>query len=179
MWERPFAAWFVEWCMQRFAVALWSSGTRRNIEPIVQHVLPKKLRQHLLFVWAQEECTRHEAKDVATADGLHRKPLLLKELRHVWRRWPAWDAATTVLVDDDPCKCERNPPHTAIHPAKWRALRPPPGAHAELAPDGPLPAYLAALHAAPDSQAYVSEHALYDRSASSADAAAAELSDDD
>ena len=29
--------------MRRFAVALWSSGARRNIEPIVNHVLPKAL----------------------------------------------------------------------------------------------------------------------------------------
>ena len=50
-------------------------------------------------------------------------------------------------------RCERNPPHTAIHPAKWRALLPPDGSELELAPHGALATYLEALHAAPDTQA--------------------------
>ena len=50
-------------------------------------------------------------------------------------------------------RCERNPPHTAIHPAKWRALLPPDGSELELAPHGALATYLEAVHAAPDTQA--------------------------
>jgi hypothetical protein len=117
-------------------------------------VLPKALRAHLAFVWCQEECTT-DTKKLAPAgiDGRERKPLLLKELRRVWQRWPQWSPHSTLLVDDDPIKCERNPPHTAIHPAKWRALRPPDGSELELAPHGALATYLEALHAAPDTQA--------------------------
>jgi hypothetical protein len=182
VWERPYASNFVEWCMQRgFAVALWSSGARRNIDPIVTHVLPKRLRSHLLFVWSQEECTVHEGKDVAVHAGARnngaRKPLLLKELRHVWRRWPAWGPQSTVLVDDDPLKCERNPPHTAIHPAKWCALRTPPGAQLELAPGGALPTYLDGLLAAPDTQAHMAAAPYVAPAADAADGGAA--SDED
>ena len=117
-------------------------------------MLPKALRAHLAFVWCQEECTT-DTKKLAPAgiDGRERKPLLLKELRRVWQRWPQWRPHSTLLVDDDPIKCERNPPHTAIHPAKWRALRPPDGSELELAPHGALATYLEALHAAPDTQA--------------------------
>ena len=50
-------------------------------------------------------------------------------------------------------RCERNPPHTAIHPAKWRALLPPDGSELELAPHGALATNLEAVHAAPDTQA--------------------------
>ena len=66
-----------------------------------------------------------------------------------------WGPQSTLLVDDDPIKCERNPPHTAIHPAKWRALHPPDGSQLELAPQGALATYLEALHAAPDTQAEI------------------------
>ena len=75
--------------------------------------------------------------------------------KHVCMQGPQ----STVLLDDDPIKCERNPAHTAIHPAKWRALVTPDGAQLELAPQGALSCYLEGLHAAPSSQAHVAAHA--------------------
>ena len=59
-----------------------------------------------------------------------------------------------------PCasRCERNPPHTAIHPAKWRALETPDGSQLELAPHGTLSTYLKGLHTAPDTQAHLAAH---------------------
>lgn len=36
-----------------------------------------------------------------------------------------WGADTTILIDDSPEKCVRNPPFTAIHPSSWSMVVPP------------------------------------------------------
>ena len=178
IFERPYAAAFLPWALERFAVGLWSSGTRRNVAPLVAHLVPSHLHQHLAFIWCQEECTVvHDRRvDVAAAyesagdddaaadaaDGAppperETKPLIMKELKRLWRKFPVWDASTTVLVDDDPAKLERNPAHTAICPHKWCALAPPPGSEDELAPHGTLCRYLDALRAAADTNEFIRE----------------------
>ena len=222
--------------MRRFAVAVWSSGKRKNVLPIVarlfsfrrcqarrpprstrpapfssqhpssaillaapvqchsprstrpvpfssqhpsrtQHPFPRTrprdtsapslapVQAHLLFTWAQEECTIDTGTMVSASSGAAGpaggagplKPLIRKDLARVFRHWPAWDASCTAIVDDDPLKCSHNAPHTAVHPAKWRALAPPPGSAQELAPHGPLCAYLERLAAAADTQAFIRE----------------------
>ncbi|KAL1512078.1 hypothetical protein AB1Y20_005350 [Prymnesium parvum] len=150
VWQRPYAASFVEWCLGRFAVALWTSARRHNARPLVRRLLPPAVLRRLLFTWCQEEC----AVDVS-ASAAEGKPLIGKELAAVWRRWPAWGPASTVLVDDDPRKCAGNAPHTALHPAKWHALDTNGETPPELAPGGALRAYLAALAEAADTQAFI------------------------
>ena len=62
-------------------------------------MLPKALRAHLAFIWCQEECTTDGQKDApAGVDGSERKPLLLKELRRVWQRWPQWGPLIRTLT---------------------------------------------------------------------------------
>mmetsp|Transcript_9550 Transcript_9550/g.15860 ORF Transcript_9550/g.15860 Transcript_9550/m.15860 type:complete len:499 (+) Transcript_9550:139-1635(+) len=237
IWERPYATSFVSWCLERFAVAIWTSGTRRNMRPIVRHLIRRECYAHLVFVWCQEECTLDHAEQVPSCDndsdcegdngtgegsctkderrmtyesgtcegscvnddtgtgcgssmehgcsmehgsstggeaggGSHDdevgvvpkvkrqrcKPLIKKDLRMVWRKWPYWGPKSTLLVDDDPAKCRMNPPHTALHPSKWKALTPPPGSSTELAHNGTLRRYLEALRSAPDTQHFLATH---------------------
>ena len=242
VWMRPYADSFLDWCMTRFAVALWSSGKRRNILPIVQRVIGSRRASHFLFTWCQEECTLAEGRCVpidshceqgaekkkdtfangvpstsnqgvgsarehtrgeasgeetphfpagdascgeankktsarvvtvtpelgegvrggqgggSGGDAIEHaltKPLLMKDLHAVWRKWPCWQVTSTVLLDDDPHKCELNPPATAVHPAKWRALAPPAGTADELAPRGGLRVYLERLMEAESTQEFI------------------------
>ena len=217
VWERPFSTSFVDWCMQRFCVAIWSSGKRKNMDPLYQHLLTRRRLGHCLFQWCQEECsvvrmpvpqaTGDYAESAGRSGGEERsalgiveasaeagggggggleaaggdvaagrkvgedaggesscskppckppcKPLILKELNAVWRRWPCWDVSSTVILDDDLIKCQRNPPHTTVVPSKWTALSPPPGSAEELAPNSRLYAYLDALSAAPDTRCFI------------------------
>ena len=50
----------------------------------------------------------------------------------LWRKFPVWDASTTVLVDDDPASSAESA-HTAICLRKGARL-PPPGSEDEPAP---------------------------------------------
>ena len=149
------------------------------MEPLFNHLLSKRRMPHVLFSWCQEQCSVVPQQEVAapgdalatsapseTAAGLVGrdmrngapptvKPLILKELRAVWKRWPCWDASCTVLLDDDPIKAQRNPAFTTLTPTKWRALSPPSGSAAELAPNSQLYTYLDQLRCAPDTRAFM------------------------
>jgi hypothetical protein len=47
---------FVRWALRHFRLAVWSSASQRNLQPLVRHVF----REHassLVFVWGQEQCS--------------------------------------------------------------------------------------------------------------------------
>jgi hypothetical protein len=114
VYDRPHAREFVDWAMARFRVAVWSSAQMHNLRPLVAHVFGAAAAQ-LAFVWAQEHCTR-DGSVPSRAGGV--KPRFTKDLRRVWDAGLG-EPGATLLVDDDPYKAARNPPHTAIHPPAY------------------------------------------------------------
>ena len=44
------------------------------------------------------------------------KPILLKDLEHVWTIFPWYNESNTLLIDDSPYKVINNPLYTSIHP---------------------------------------------------------------
>ena len=135
-----------------------------NLRPLVAHVFGAAAAQ-LAFVWAQEHCTR-DGSVASRSGGV--KPRFTKDLRRVWDAGLGQPEAT-LLVDDDPYKAARNPPHTAIHPPAYAVAQ-----RAQddgLAPHAPLrrmlqrladargvavPEFVAANPLAPDAAAHAS-----------------------
>lgn len=116
---RRFAREFLQWCHERFDVAVWSSAMRVNTEAMVEHVWGE-LRHKLSFVLSQEHCAV-DGK-MPTSNGRGMKPKFLKELSQVWKTFgdaKRCDAANTLLIDDSHYKVARNPPHTSIHPTPF------------------------------------------------------------
>ena len=114
IYNRPGLQRFVAMLLERFVVGVWSSAKQHNLRGIVTHIFGDA-EERLAFVWGQEACT------YAGTSGKS-KPLFLKELCRVWTApaFAAFGPNNTLLVDDDEYKAARNPPHTAIHPAKVR-----------------------------------------------------------
>lgn len=115
VYDRPHAAEFLKWALQRFRVGVWSSARSYNLEPLVAHVFGPALRRHLRFAWAQEKCT---SDGVVAARNGSTKPKFFKELRLLASAGHG-TLGDILLVDDDPYKAERNPPHTAVHPRAY------------------------------------------------------------
>ena len=160
VYDRPHARDFAAWALQRFRVAVWSSAQMHNLRPLVAHVFGAAAAQ-LAFVWSQEQCTRDGS---VAARGGATKPRFHKELRRVWEAGFG-DPFDTLLIDDDPYKAARNPPHTAIHPRAYAVGQR--DADDGLAPHAPLrrmlqrladaravsvPDFVAANPLAPDAQ---------------------------
>ncbi len=115
---RPGCEDFVKFCLRNFEVAVWSSGMVDKVSGLVDAAFGRR-RKELLFVWAQDMCTRTGLKDPTNS----RKDVYLKDLSVVWadEKGRGFDQFNTLLIDDTPYKALKNPCNTAIHPTPWTA----------------------------------------------------------
>ncbi|XP_057460017.1 uncharacterized protein LOC130750431 [Actinidia eriantha] len=155
VFKRPFCDDFLQFCFERFHVAVWSSRTKRNVESVLEFLMGKS-KHNLLFCWDQSHCTDTGFNTVENRE----KPLLLKELNKIWEKhdpdlpWEAGDynKSNTLLLDDSPYKALRNPPNTAIFPHSYQYKD---VNDNSLGPGGDLRVYLEGLALADDVQKYV------------------------
>jgi hypothetical protein len=96
----------------RIEVAVWSSMMEHNLLPLVEAAFGDRVEE-LAFIWDQQWCTQK------TVSGMT-KPLLRKDLKWLkGTQWAEYLPDRVLLIDDDPIKCAKNPPGTAIHPATF------------------------------------------------------------
>lgn len=112
VYNRPHLDSFIDFLLENFTCAVWSSVQKHNLEMLVDHAWGKERRKKLLFVWGQDKCTSVGF----FGDGL--KPVFLKETR----RRIFWTHTKILLVDDSPYKALKNPQFTSIHPREWIAF---------------------------------------------------------
>ena len=112
VYNRPHLNEFIDFLLENFTCAVWSSVQKHNLEMLVDHAWGKERRKKLLFVWGQEECTSCGF----FGDGSH-KPVFLKETQ----RRIFWSHDKILLVDDSPYKALKNMQFTSIHPREWIA----------------------------------------------------------
>ncbi|KOM40125.1 hypothetical protein LR48_Vigan04g032300 [Vigna angularis] len=158
VYKRPFFENFLQFCLDRFHVGVWSSRAKCNVDEAIKFLMGKSASK-LLFCWNQSHCTTTE---FTTVEDLH-KPLVLKELRKLWEKEEAdlpWEKgefneSNTLLLDDSPYKALMNPMHSAIFPYSYRYFY---TRDSELGPEGDLRIYLEGLALAENVRKYVSEN---------------------
>lgn len=157
--KRPFCSDFLEFCFERFDVAVWSSKTRKNVDSAVNYLMGD-MKHKLLFCWDLSHCTE---TGFTTLENKY-KTIVFKELRKIWENedpnlpWQKGDynESNTLLLDDSPYKALLNPPHTAIFPYSFKF-------HEKrndnlLDSGGDLRVYLEEVAAAENIQKYVEKH---------------------
>lgn len=103
--ERPFARTFLDYCLQTFVVAIWSSAKPENVQRMVPQLLSPEDQSRLVAVWGRDTL------GLSPADYNNRVQVY-KRLDTVWsnQRVAAshpeahlgmcWDQTNTVLIDD-------------------------------------------------------------------------------
>ncbi|XP_010030887.2 probable C-terminal domain small phosphatase [Eucalyptus grandis] len=158
VFKRPFVDDFVQFCFEKFAVGVWSSRTKRNVDPVVDFLMGDS-KGKLLFCWDQSHCTITKFTTIENRD----KPLVLKELRKLWDKlepnlpWEkgVYNESNTLLLDDSPYKALRNPANTGIFPYSYRYTD---AKDNSLGPGGDLRVYLESLALADDVRKYVEQN---------------------
>ncbi|KAI3713128.1 hypothetical protein L1987_71700 [Smallanthus sonchifolius] len=157
IFRRPFLDDFLGFCFERFDVAIWSSRTRKILDPVVDYLLGD-LKKKLVFVWDLSHCTNSSARSL---ENRH-KFIVFKKLRNIWEENGRiasingyYDESNTLLLDDSPYKALLNPKHTGIFPLSYR--------HKDindnsLGPDGDLRIYLEGVAASVNVKTYVEQH---------------------
>jgi len=93
VYNRPHVKEFLEFCLNEFAVAIWTSSTENYADDIVKHLLGGP--DNLEFCWARNRCT-------LTFDHDDRLPLYVKNLKKVKRL--GFNLEKILVVDDTPQK---------------------------------------------------------------------------
>uniref|UniRef100_A0A7N0VCW7 FCP1 homology domain-containing protein n=2 Tax=Kalanchoe fedtschenkoi TaxID=63787 RepID=A0A7N0VCW7_KALFE len=158
VFTRPFCESFLQFCFERFDVAVWSSRVKKNVDKVLDFLMGG-LKKKLVFYWDRSHCTITRFPTVENSD----KPLVLKELKKIWEKHQshiAWEKekynqSNTLLLDDSPYKALRNPADTAIFPLSYQ--------HTDvndcsLGPGGDLRVYLEKLAMADSIPEYVRNH---------------------
>ncbi|KAE8668244.1 hypothetical protein F3Y22_tig00112344pilonHSYRG00303 [Hibiscus syriacus] len=98
---------FMQFCVDNFVVALWSSKMRHNVDRILEK-LPI-FSEHFLFVWDQKKCKTYDSVTYC------------KDLNDVWNVCPDFNELNTLLVDDSAEKMIYNPKYNYICPHTFNA----------------------------------------------------------
>ena len=99
---------FVRFCLEHYQVAVWSCGRRDTLMAEMAEIeaLQGDAKNRLLFVWWQDHSTNLWPRHSAVSE---KKPLFLKEIGKIWRHYPQYGPANTILIDDHIEKFEKNP----------------------------------------------------------------------
>ncbi|XP_052723625.1 uncharacterized FCP1 homology domain-containing protein C1271.03c isoform X1 [Vigna angularis] len=158
IFKRPSYLDFLEFCLEKFEVGIWSSRLKKNVDRIIDGLMPF-LKNKLLFCWDLSYCTETHFK---TLENKY-KNVVFKDLRKLWDKhdpnlpWKKgyYNESNTLLLDDSPYKALLNPPNTSIFPHTFCY-------HDEndssLAEGGELRVFLEGLTKAEDMRKYVEEH---------------------
>jgi NLI interacting factor-like phosphatase len=110
---RPDLLHFLEYLDRHFCLAIWTSAKPKTAKKLVDLLIPKSIKDRLLFVWSQGHCF----VDETPSDTESKETIFIKDLDLVWQKFPIWNQRNTILMDDSPEKCVR---------WKGNALHPPP-----------------------------------------------------
>jgi len=114
-WRRPYLAPFIEYALEHYDVAVWSSAQRKNVKKLCEFVFTPEQRSNLVFEWNQTQCNTVDPHP----DPTETKPLFEKPLHRVWKEFPQYDKTNTLIFDDSPLKMRTNPPKCVYQPTSW------------------------------------------------------------
>ncbi|KAK8058293.1 hypothetical protein PG994_008741 [Apiospora phragmitis] len=105
--ERPHARAFLDYCLNTFCVAIWSSAKPHNVHKMLDQLLTPEERFRLVAVWGRDTLGLSPADYNARVQCYKRLPVLWESL--ACRLGQCWDQSNTVLVDDSSEKARTEP----------------------------------------------------------------------
>ncbi len=97
VYKRPYMKEFLNFCLENFKVAVWTSSGEDYAQAIVRKLFSKNYP--LEFVWARQRCI--QSFDPESLDYLW-----VKDLKKVKRR--GYKLEQVIMIDDTPAKLRRN-----------------------------------------------------------------------
>jgi hypothetical protein len=105
---------FIDKCLAKYNVAIWSSVTKKNINDYIKLIFGDR-ENELIFVWDQTHCHAIPRKNTY--------PLFIKNLETVWVKFPQYNQNNTIIIDDSPKKMVNNPKCCVIIAKEWIPIK--------------------------------------------------------
>lgn len=105
--ERPHTRQFLDYCLNTFCVAIWSSAKPDNVHKMANQLLTPEERAKLVAVWGRDTLG-------LSPEDYNNRVQCYKRLTVIWadlarRLGQRWDQTNTVLVDDSSEKARSEP----------------------------------------------------------------------
>ncbi|KOS19042.1 putative FCP1-like protein domain-containing protein [Escovopsis weberi] len=125
--QRPHARSFMQYCLETFHVAIWSSARPENVGKMVAQLLTPAQRARLVVIWARDRFGLSPADYDARVQ-------CYKRLTSIWsdpdvaashplaRLGHRWDQTNTILVDDSIEKA-RSEPHNLLEIPEFSGVK--------------------------------------------------------
>lgn len=124
--QRPHAREFLDYCIDTFHVAIWSSARHENVDKMVAQLLSPAQRAKCVVIWARDRLGLSPADYSARVQVYKRLTAIWNDPR-VLASHPAaahgqrWDQTNTVLVDDSAEK-GRSEPYNILQLPEFEGL---------------------------------------------------------
>ncbi|KAK8111882.1 uncharacterized protein PG998_008339 [Apiospora kogelbergensis] len=105
--ERPHARAFLDYCLNTFCVAIWSSAKPANVTNMLNQLLTPEERAKVVAVWGRDTLGLSMADYNSRVQCYKRLTVLWRDL--LGRLGQHWDQSNTVLVDDSSEKARSEP----------------------------------------------------------------------
>jgi RNA polymerase II subunit A small phosphatase-like protein len=96
-YTRPHLSGFIEYALENYLVAIWSSSSESYCDAILEEIIPDQ--EKLEFVWSRDRCTRKYDPEIHDY-------YWIKDLKKVKKK--GYNLERTLIVDDSPEKISRN-----------------------------------------------------------------------
>ncbi|KAL7797488.1 HAD-like domain-containing protein [Trichoderma ceciliae] len=124
--QRPHARQFLDYCIDAFHVAIWSSARPENVDKMVSQLLSPQQRAKCVVIWARDKFGLSPADYSSRVQCYKRLSAIWNDPR-VMASHPAaaqcqrWDQTNTVLVDDSAEK-GRSEPYNILQLPEFEGL---------------------------------------------------------
>jgi hypothetical protein len=125
--QRPHAREFLNYCIDTFHVAIWSSARPENVDKMVAQLLSPAQRAKCVVIWARDQLGLCPADYSARVQVYKRLGVIWND-PHVLASHPVaahgqrWDQTNTVLVDDSIEK-GRSEPYNILQLPEFEGLK--------------------------------------------------------
>lgn len=125
--QRPHARQFLDYCIDTFHVAIWSSARPENVDKMVAQLLSPQQRAKCVVIWARDKFGLSAGDYSARVQCYKRLSTIWNDPRVVASHPAAalgqrWDQTNTVLVDDSAEK-GRSEPFNILQLPEFEGLR--------------------------------------------------------
>jgi hypothetical protein len=124
--QRPHARQFLDYCIDTFHVAIWSSARPENVDKMVSQLLSPKQRAKCVVIWARDKLGLSPA-DYSARVQVYKRLATIWNDPQVMASHPGaahgqrWDQTNTVLVDDSAEK-GRSEPYNILQLPEFEGL---------------------------------------------------------
>lgn len=102
---RPYLKYFLQYAFDKFkTVSIWTAASKDWADTIYNNILKPNMpnNKDFTFIWDRKKCTQKSHKRAIMEGDFYAHPIIVKELKKVWKHFGFMNKDNTLILDDTP-----------------------------------------------------------------------------